>query len=121
MGILLILIINSLLILLTIAFFTLFERKVIGRFHLRIGPNKVRGLGILQPLLDAFKLFGKENISPNIINFFFFNIIPIKRLILRLLIFTILPNSYIKLINRYSIVFFICLRTLLILCLLFNS
>lgn len=55
---------NCLVSLLCVAFFTLFERKVIGLFHSRVGPNKVRFLGLVQPLLDAFKLLSKQNLVP---------------------------------------------------------
>jgi NADH-quinone oxidoreductase subunit H len=51
----------SLLSLLTIAFFTLFERKVMGLIHSRVGPSKVSFLGLIQPLLDAFKLLSKSS------------------------------------------------------------
>ncbi len=51
----------ALLSLLTIAFFTLFERKVIGLIHSRVGPTKVSFAGIIQPLLDAFKLLSKRS------------------------------------------------------------
>lgn len=57
--------INTLLILLpvlvSVAFFTLIERKIIGLVHFRPGPNKVGFIGILQPFSDAIKLFSKEN------------------------------------------------------------
>jgi NADH-quinone oxidoreductase subunit H len=56
--------VHCLLILLSVAFFTLFERKVIGLFHNRVGPNKVSMVGLVQPLLDAFKLLSKQPIVP---------------------------------------------------------
>ena len=56
--------IQCILIILSIAFFTLFERKVIGLFHNRVGPNKVSFIGLLQPLLDAFKLLSKQSMTP---------------------------------------------------------
>lgn len=43
-----------------VAFFTLLERKILRIVGFRLGPNKVRVLGILQPVGDAFKLFNKE-------------------------------------------------------------
>jgi len=57
-------VVHLLLVLLSVAFFTLFERKVIGLFHNRLGPNKVSFIGLLQPLLDAFKLISKQTIVP---------------------------------------------------------
>lgn len=56
--------VHCLLVLLSVAFFTLFERKVIGLFHNRLGPNKVSFIGIVQPLLDAFKLLTKQSMTP---------------------------------------------------------
>lgn len=46
--------------LINVAFFTLFERKILRLSHYRIGPNKVSIVGILQPFADAVKLFSKE-------------------------------------------------------------
>ena len=71
---------------LSIAFFTLFERKVIGLFHNRFGPNKVSFIGILQPLLDAFKLLSKQNIIPLRSNKLSYNLAPHLALFLGLFI-----------------------------------
>jgi len=73
-----------LLILLSVAFFTLFERKVMGLFHNRIGPNKVSFVGLLQPLLDAFKLLTKQSITPLRSNKFVYNMSPHLSLFLAL-------------------------------------
>ena len=43
---------------------TLIERKLIGRFQQRLGPNRVGPRGLLQPLADALKLLSKEQASP---------------------------------------------------------
>lgn len=51
-------------ILLRIAFITLFERKALGFSQLRLGPNKVTFLGLLQPVVDGLKLFLKELYFP---------------------------------------------------------
>lgn len=48
-------------VLLSVAFFTLIERKVMGLIHYRKGPNKVLVFGVTQPIADALKLLTKEN------------------------------------------------------------
>ncbi|MDX6651237.1 MAG: NADH-quinone oxidoreductase subunit, partial [Solirubrobacterales bacterium] len=43
---------------------TVLERKLIGRFQHRYGPNRVGPFGILQPLADVGKLISKESFRP---------------------------------------------------------
>jgi NADH-ubiquinone oxidoreductase chain 1 len=52
-------------VLLSIAFMTIIERKVMGSMQRRVGPNKVGYYGIGQPFADALKLVVKENIIPS--------------------------------------------------------
>lgn len=54
------------------AFFTLMERKIIRINQFRIGPNKVFFMGIIQPILDGFKLFLKIINIPQKNNFYFY-------------------------------------------------
>ena len=86
---LLILIINYLIviipILLSVAIFTLFERKVIGYIQRRKGPNRVGFMGVLQPFADGLKLMIKEPIIPLNANIFLYVAAPILTLLLSLI------------------------------------
>lgn len=73
------------LALLAIAFYTLMERKFLGYFALRKGPNKVGLMGLPQPFADAIKLFIKEQSKPQPTNIMPFIVAPTLRLILALL------------------------------------
>jgi len=77
-------IISFIMALLAIAFYTLLERKFLGYFQLRKGPNKVLFIGLPQPLADAIKLFLKEQASPSLANFVPFSAAPILGLFLAL-------------------------------------
>jgi NADH-quinone oxidoreductase subunit H len=48
-----------------VAYLTLWERRLIGWFHIRIGPNRVGPLGLFQPIADGIKLLTKEIITPS--------------------------------------------------------
>jgi NADH-quinone oxidoreductase subunit H len=51
-------------VLVSIMYMTLLERKLVGRFQDRYGPNRVGPLGLLQPIADGIKLVMKEDIVP---------------------------------------------------------
>jgi NADH-ubiquinone oxidoreductase chain 1 len=73
-------------VLLGVAFFTLFERKVMGYSHFRLGPTKVGFLGLFQPFSDAVKLFPKEIWKGLNFSFYFFVLAPLLGLVLMLLL-----------------------------------
>ena len=51
-------------VILSVAYLTYAERKVIGAIQLRVGPNRVGYYGLLQPIADVIKLILKEVIKP---------------------------------------------------------
>ena len=69
------------------------ERRMIGRFQDRIGPNRVGPQGIFQTVADALKLLIKEDITPLGADKFIYNLAPIMAVISVLTMWAILPFS----------------------------
>ena len=78
-------------LLISVAYFTLVERKVLGTTQRRMGPNVVGVYGLLQPLADGFKLFVKESLIPSSANKLIFIIAPIITFIVSLIGWCVIP------------------------------
>nr|YP_009946906.1 NADH dehydrogenase subunit 1 [Petalocephala chlorophana]QOH91211.1 NADH dehydrogenase subunit 1 [Petalocephala chlorophana] len=79
------------MILMSVGFFTLMERKMLSYMQTRKGPNKVGFTGILQPISDGMKLFMKEYILPMNSNFTMFYISPMIGMIQSLMAWMLFP------------------------------
>ena len=78
-------------LLLSVAYLTLAERKVIGAMHLRRGPNVVGPWGLLQPIADGMKLFFKETVIPTGTNRAVFILAPCVTFVLALIAWAVIP------------------------------
>ena len=85
---------------LSVAFITLGERKIMGYMQRRIGPNRIGIYGIIQPIADGVKLIIKESIIPKESNKILYIIAPIIAIILGIVIYNIIPKEILKVIAR---------------------
>jgi NADH-quinone oxidoreductase subunit H len=74
-----------------VAYLTLWERKMIGWMHIRLGPNRVGPAGLLQPIADAVKLLLKEIVVPAQANKALFVIAPIMTIMPALAAWAVIP------------------------------
>jgi len=78
-------------LLISVAYFTLAERKLMASIQRRRGPNVIGYLGLLQPLADGLKLFAKESILPSNANTTLFILAPMITFILSLMGWAVIP------------------------------
>ncbi|MFN7883538.1 MAG: NADH-quinone oxidoreductase subunit NuoH [bacterium] len=74
-----------------VAYLTYWERKMIGRMHIRMGPSYVGPFGLLQPIADAVKMMFKEIIVPINANKGLFIIAPIMTIMPALAAWAVIP------------------------------
>lgn len=78
-------------IILSVAYLTYWERKMIGAMHARLGPTRVGFRGLLQPFADVFKLLTKEVIVPSEANKILFVVAPVVTLMPALAAWAVIP------------------------------
>ena len=104
-------VVNAVVIVTTIG--TWVERRLIGRFQSRVGPNRWGPFGLLTPVADAIKLLSKEDTRPEGVDPWVFNLAPLVFIVAPLLVFAVIPlgkNTYVANLN-IGILFIIAVTT----------
>lgn len=78
-------------VILSVAYLTYWERKMIGAMHSRLGPDRVGPRGLLQPFADVFKLLTKELVVPSQANKVLFILAPVVTLMPALAAWAVIP------------------------------
>ena len=94
-------------LLVSVAFFTLAERKLIASIQRRKGPNRVFFWGLLQPFADGLKAILKEFVFPNRIEFFYFILSPFLTFFISLIGWILIPTTWDSFILDYDLSLFL--------------
>ncbi len=78
-------------LILTVAYFTYWERKVLGWVQNRLGPNRVGWHGVLQPFADLFKMLWKEVVIPSRANKVLFLLAPLVSVVTAFTVWAVMP------------------------------
>lgn len=105
-------VVQVVLALITIAFFTLLERKVLGYIQIRKGPNKPSLIGLPQPLADAVKLAVKETTKPSLSNQIPYFMAPVLGMILAAMLWQLIISVYGIFNFGIGVLFFLCVSSL---------
>jgi len=79
------------LLLTACAYMTLLERRLLGKFQLRYGPNRVGPFGLLQPLADGIKLIFTEAFVPARADLVVYWLAPAISMITALFVYAVIP------------------------------
>lgn len=90
-------------VLISVAYFTLAERKILGAIQRRRGPNVIGVFGLLQPLADGFKLLVKETVMPSNANKFIFILSPVITFVISLMGWAIIPYDKFSVLAELNI------------------
>lgn len=93
------------------AFYTLIERKFLGYFQTRKGPNKPSLIGLPVPFADAIKLFTKEQSTPINSNAAPFHGAPIIGLTLAILTWVLYAHTYQSFFITFGVLYFLCVSS----------
>src|SRR3954453_14531955 len=80
----------------TVAYLILLERKIAAWTQDRVGPNRVGPLGLLQPLADGLKMFLKEDYRPAGTDALLFSIAPAVMILVMVVSIAVLPWGGVK-------------------------
>nr|AFI23499.1 NADH dehydrogenase subunit 1 [Peloridium hammoniorum] len=102
----------SVMVLLSLAFFTLFERSILSYVQIRSGPNKNSIMGILQPFSDALKLFSKDFVYLTTANYLIYMLTPFFGLFFSLIMWLIYPFFFHINTFTFGMLYFICVSSM---------
>ncbi|MBM4223168.1 MAG: NADH-quinone oxidoreductase subunit H, partial [Gammaproteobacteria bacterium] len=81
----------SAVVLITMAYLTYAERRILGSMQFRHGPNRVGPAGLLQPIADAIKLIFKQHMTPKNANGYLFIFAPIFAFFISMIVWAFIP------------------------------
>lgn len=90
-------------LLISVAYFTLAERKILGAIQRRRGPNVVGAYGLWQPLSDGFKLLVKETVMPSSANKLIFIMSPMLTFVISLMGWAVIPYDKYSILSEMNV------------------